>query len=547
MATYRVNNVVQNWVWAALATTEIPEPPRSGTAYRNPALPDSAYAEGQKFDVEGQSAFWNNMLYTLSSATQTFLNFGISPYEPAQNYSKYAFCLGADGLLYQATVDIPVVAGEDHAPPAWSAWEQKSFGVTKYSDAQYYAKNSIVVGADDNVYIAKEAISPSTVEESHAPPAWAQWKLLIPDTSAGYQENVTYPAGTVIVYNNKLYYSVAEIPPSTAENPHTPGVDPNWKEAGGGGDKGVPLPPAAGYSWFVGGAGALDTNDGLTAQTPVATLKKAFEIIQQTPQGLVTTGTGIVKQLHIRGDVDYDGALSLYNSNITFVSDVENGVTISVDAITAINSYIEFSGKITLTTKTPDGALSINFGSCTVAISSGEVILSATSGTWHGASCNFIVSGAFTIGSAGLAVNLLDSTWSAQGTCTFYAVTCASHSLLQVKNIVQKSIITAQESSINIQTTADLSGMAAAPFWQGKNKSDINLSSVASFSGTGTALPQEAYVVTTSSTIILPIASVWNTVPANPVGAADEGCTVYQIDPTATPTMTPKPIAIPGM
>lgn len=103
-------------IWGKDAQTSIPTQPVSGIAYRDTA---AEFETGQKYDSLGESSRWNQLLYLLTGLTSELANFGILPWSAAQPYSKGALCIGSDGTLWQAQIDIaasptnPVPPGTD--------------------------------------------------------------------------------------------------------------------------------------------------------------------------------------------------------------------------------------------------------------------------------------------------------------------------------------------------------------------------------------------------------------------------------------------------
>ena len=103
-------------IWGKDAQTSIPTQPVSGIAYRDT---DAEFESGQKYDSLGESSRWNQMLYLLTGLMSELTAFGILPWSGAQPYSKGALCIGSDGTLWQAQIDIaasptnPVPPGTD--------------------------------------------------------------------------------------------------------------------------------------------------------------------------------------------------------------------------------------------------------------------------------------------------------------------------------------------------------------------------------------------------------------------------------------------------
>ena len=100
-------------IWGKDAQTSIPTQPVSGIAYRDT---DAEFESGQKYDSLGESSRWNQMLYLLTGLMSELTAFGILPWSAAQPYSKGALCIGSDGTLWQAQIDIEATSTNPIAP-----------------------------------------------------------------------------------------------------------------------------------------------------------------------------------------------------------------------------------------------------------------------------------------------------------------------------------------------------------------------------------------------------------------------------------------------
>ena len=100
-------------IWGKDAQTSIPTQPVSGIAYRDT---DAEFESGQKYDSLGESSRWNQMLYLLTGLMSELTAFGILPWSAAQPYSKGALCIGSDGTLWQAQIDIEATSANPIAP-----------------------------------------------------------------------------------------------------------------------------------------------------------------------------------------------------------------------------------------------------------------------------------------------------------------------------------------------------------------------------------------------------------------------------------------------
>ena len=90
-------------IWGKDAQTSIPTQPVSGIAYRDTA---AEFESGQKYDSLGESSRWNQMLYLLTGLMSELTAFGI----------KGALCIGSDGSLWQAQIDIEATSTNPIAP-----------------------------------------------------------------------------------------------------------------------------------------------------------------------------------------------------------------------------------------------------------------------------------------------------------------------------------------------------------------------------------------------------------------------------------------------
>lgn len=100
-------------IWGKDAQTSIPTQTVSGIAYRDT---DAEFESGQKYDSLGESSRWNQMLYLLTGLMSELTAFGILPWSAAQPYSKGALCIGSDGTLWQAQIDIEATSTNPIAP-----------------------------------------------------------------------------------------------------------------------------------------------------------------------------------------------------------------------------------------------------------------------------------------------------------------------------------------------------------------------------------------------------------------------------------------------
>ena len=100
-------------IWGKDAQTNIPTQPVSGIAYRDTA---AEFESGQEYASLGESSRWDQMLYLLTGLMSELTAFGILPWSAAQPYSKGALCIGSDGSLWQAQIDIEATSTNPIAP-----------------------------------------------------------------------------------------------------------------------------------------------------------------------------------------------------------------------------------------------------------------------------------------------------------------------------------------------------------------------------------------------------------------------------------------------
>lgn len=105
MAT-RENNAKLTAVWAQNGITDIPDVPIAGQTYRNANITASDIADGQKYTELFDSANYNQILYLVTSLTQTLCECGVMPFLRGQFYYSGAVCLYTDAQLYQCNRNI---------------------------------------------------------------------------------------------------------------------------------------------------------------------------------------------------------------------------------------------------------------------------------------------------------------------------------------------------------------------------------------------------------------------------------------------------------
>ena len=161
-------------IWGKDAQTSIPTQPVSGIAYRDT---DAEFESGQKYDSLGESSRWNQMLYLLTGLMSELTAFGILPWSAAQPYSKGALCIGSNGALWQAQIDIvpnptnPVVPGTDS-----SVWASPEIPGTVPDSRRVVAGTGLTGGGPlsaDVTLAAKLTDSVSTTDSTTAASATA--------------------------------------------------------------------------------------------------------------------------------------------------------------------------------------------------------------------------------------------------------------------------------------------------------------------------------------------------------------------------------------
>lgn len=89
-------------VFAEDATTTIPTPPVSGTAYRDTGLTAAEAKAGWPYKRIVDSSKFNQALYEYSSITQMVEKYGFLPWSQNTDYEQGSLALGTNGVVYQA-------------------------------------------------------------------------------------------------------------------------------------------------------------------------------------------------------------------------------------------------------------------------------------------------------------------------------------------------------------------------------------------------------------------------------------------------------------
>ena len=89
-------------VFAEDAATTIPEVPVAGTSYRDTSMTASEVKAGWPYKTIVDSAQFNQALFQYSTIAQAQEKYGFTPWSNLTDYVEGSFCLGTDGVLYQA-------------------------------------------------------------------------------------------------------------------------------------------------------------------------------------------------------------------------------------------------------------------------------------------------------------------------------------------------------------------------------------------------------------------------------------------------------------
>lgn len=100
--TIPVRNVTITGVFAADAATTIPPVPVADTSYRDISMTESDVKTGWPYKKIVDSSKFNQALYQYSSITKLQEKYGFIPWSNLTDYELGSFCLGTNGVLYQA-------------------------------------------------------------------------------------------------------------------------------------------------------------------------------------------------------------------------------------------------------------------------------------------------------------------------------------------------------------------------------------------------------------------------------------------------------------
>lgn len=89
-------------VFAEDASTTIPETPVAGTSYRDTSMTEVEVKDGWAYKTIVDSAKFNQAMYQYTTICKLFETYGFLPWSPNTDYQESSFCLGSDGVLYQA-------------------------------------------------------------------------------------------------------------------------------------------------------------------------------------------------------------------------------------------------------------------------------------------------------------------------------------------------------------------------------------------------------------------------------------------------------------
>ena len=90
-------------VFAESASTSIPTPPASGVSYRDTGMTKEELNTGWPYKKIVDSSQFNQAMYQYSTIAQAQEKYGFTPWSNLTDYVEGSFCLGTDGVLYQAT------------------------------------------------------------------------------------------------------------------------------------------------------------------------------------------------------------------------------------------------------------------------------------------------------------------------------------------------------------------------------------------------------------------------------------------------------------
>jgi len=119
-------------VFAADASTTIPQNPVPGASYRDTTMTGTIIREGWPFKTIVDSSKFNQAMYEYTSVTSQVEKYGFLPWSNQTDYEMGSLCLGSDGKIYQAKQATgPSTTAYD--PTTNSAvWNRIVWGVTEF-------------------------------------------------------------------------------------------------------------------------------------------------------------------------------------------------------------------------------------------------------------------------------------------------------------------------------------------------------------------------------------------------------------------------------
>lgn len=97
-----VRNVTIKGVFAEDANTTIPAVPVSGISYRDTNTTAAEMEDGFPFKSIVDSSKFNEMLFEYSTISKMQEKYGFIPWSSLTDYETGSYCIGTDGLIYQA-------------------------------------------------------------------------------------------------------------------------------------------------------------------------------------------------------------------------------------------------------------------------------------------------------------------------------------------------------------------------------------------------------------------------------------------------------------
>lgn len=100
--TIPVREVTITGIFAEDAATTIPAVPVNGTAYRDTAMTAEEVNAGWPYKTIVDSSQFNQAMFQYSSISSMQEKYGFLPWSDLTDYDQGSFCLGTNGVLYQA-------------------------------------------------------------------------------------------------------------------------------------------------------------------------------------------------------------------------------------------------------------------------------------------------------------------------------------------------------------------------------------------------------------------------------------------------------------